>query len=109
MPHRYHEDHIGAKGINSLNRYNVVNKFTPMPQALKYQMRRLQWQKSGAIGENTGMTADKSQKPKRGDGGSKGQGQKISFCVIDGFSVISKKTEPEPQFQIYKGRVVLRD
>ena len=31
----YHEDHIAAKGINSLSHYNLVNKFIPMPQALK--------------------------------------------------------------------------
>ena len=35
MSHRYHEDHIPAKGINSLNHYNLVHKFIPMPQAFK--------------------------------------------------------------------------
>ena len=35
VPQRYHEDHIAAKGFNSLNHYNLVQKFTPMPQALK--------------------------------------------------------------------------
>ena len=34
-PDRYHEDHIAAKGINSLSHYNAVHKFIPMPQALK--------------------------------------------------------------------------
>ena len=33
VPHRYHEDHIAAKGINSLSRYNLVHKFISMPQA----------------------------------------------------------------------------
>ena len=28
-----HEDHIIAKGIHSLSRYNLVDKFTPMLQA----------------------------------------------------------------------------
>ena len=27
VPHRYHEDHIAAKGINSLSHYNLVHKF----------------------------------------------------------------------------------
>ena len=31
--YRYHEDHIAAKGINSLSHYNLVHKFNPMPQA----------------------------------------------------------------------------
>ena len=35
VPQRYHEDHIAAKGMNSLSRYNLVHKFIPMPQALK--------------------------------------------------------------------------
>ena len=33
VPWRYHEDHISAKGINSLCRYNLVHNFIAMPQA----------------------------------------------------------------------------
>ena len=32
--HNDHEDHIAGKGINSLNHYNLVHKFIPMPQAM---------------------------------------------------------------------------
>ena len=32
---KYHEDHIAGKGDNSLQHYNVVHKFIPMPQAKK--------------------------------------------------------------------------
>ena len=35
VPQRYHEDHIATKGINSLSRYNLVQKLIPIPQALK--------------------------------------------------------------------------
>ena len=31
----YHEDHIAGKGDNSLQHFNLVHKFIPMPQALK--------------------------------------------------------------------------
>ena len=31
----YHEDHIAGKGDNSLQHYNLVHKFIPMPQATK--------------------------------------------------------------------------
>ena len=31
----YHEDHIAGKGDNSLQHYNLVHKFSPMPQAMK--------------------------------------------------------------------------
>ena len=34
IPHR-HEDHIAGKGENSLQHYNLVHKFIPMPQAMK--------------------------------------------------------------------------
>ena len=31
---KYHEDHIAWRGYNSLQRYNLVHKFIPMPQAM---------------------------------------------------------------------------
>ena len=31
----YHEDHIAGKGDNSLQHYNLVHKFIPVPQAMK--------------------------------------------------------------------------
>ena len=31
--HKNHQDHITAKGVNSLNHYSLVHKFIPMPQA----------------------------------------------------------------------------
>ena len=30
---KYHEDHIAGKGDNSLQHYNMVHKFIPMPQS----------------------------------------------------------------------------
>ena len=35
MPHYHHEDHIAGKGDKSLQPYNLVHKFIPMPQAMK--------------------------------------------------------------------------
>ena len=34
IPH-YHQDHIAGKGENSVQHYNLVHKFIPMPQAMK--------------------------------------------------------------------------
>ena len=31
----HHEDHIAGNGDNSLQHYNLVHKFIPMPQAMK--------------------------------------------------------------------------
>ena len=33
--HKYHEEHIAGKGMNSLNHYNLVYKLNPMPQTMK--------------------------------------------------------------------------
>ena len=35
----HHEDHIAGKGDNSLRHDNLVHKFTPMPQALKFMQQ----------------------------------------------------------------------
>ena len=32
---KHHEDHIAGRGNNSLQHYNLVHKFIPMPQAIK--------------------------------------------------------------------------
>ena len=34
-PHRYHEDHIAGKVMNSPSHYNLMHKFIPIPQAVK--------------------------------------------------------------------------
>ena len=34
-PHRYHEDHIAGKGMNSLSHYKLMHKFNPILQAMK--------------------------------------------------------------------------
>ena len=34
-PHRYHEDHTAGKGVNSLSRYNLVQKYIPMSHVMK--------------------------------------------------------------------------
>ena len=43
----HHEDHIAGKGENSLQHYNLVHKFIPMPQAIKFQQQKQQWTRNG--------------------------------------------------------------
>ena len=43
----HHEDHSAGKGNNSLQHYNLVHKFIPMPQAMKILQQRQQWTKNG--------------------------------------------------------------
>ena len=46
IPH-HHEDHIAGKGENSLQHYNLVHKFIPMPQAMKFRQRKQRWTRNG--------------------------------------------------------------
>ena len=49
--------------INSLQHYNFVHKFIPMPQAMKIPAAKAAGgQGMGKIGENFGVELDKSQK-----------------------------------------------
>ena len=50
--HRSHQDHIAAKGTNSMTHYSLVHIFIPMRQTFKkYRMQRRQWRKNEKIGE----------------------------------------------------------
>ena len=62
----HHEDHIGGKGDNSLQHYNLVHKF--IPQAIKNSSSEgSSGQGMRKIGENFGVEPDESQKQERGD------------------------------------------
>ena len=41
IPH-HHEDHVAGKGDNSLQHQNLVHKFIPMPQAMKFLQQKQQ-------------------------------------------------------------------
>ena len=51
----HHEDHIAGKGYNSLQRYNLVHKFIPLPQARKIPAAKAavdkEWEKLEKISE----------------------------------------------------------
>ena len=58
-----HEYHIAGKGDDSLQHYNLVHKFIPMPQAMKIPAAKAAvGQGMGKIGENFGVGPDESQK-----------------------------------------------
>ena len=60
----------------------------------------------GKTGENPGMAADESQKQERSDRSSKDQGRKAHCASLIDLCHL-KNSELEPQFQKYKGRIVL--
>ena len=51
----HHEDHIAGKGNNSLQHYNLVRKFIPIPQAMKIPAAKAavdkEWEKLEKISE----------------------------------------------------------
>ena len=64
----HHEDLLAGKGNNSLQHYNLVHKFIPMPQALKIPAAKAAAAKEcEKIGESFGVEPDKSQKEETGD------------------------------------------
>ena len=63
----HHEDHIAGKGENSLQHYNLVHKFIPMPQAMKIPAAKAAVDKEWEKLENFGVESDERQKQKRGD------------------------------------------
>ena len=66
--HKYHEDHIAGKGMNSLSHCNLAHKFILMPQAMKIPDAKAAVEKAcGKTRENTGMVADESQNQERSD------------------------------------------
>ena len=104
---RYRGYHIAAKGLNSLDHCNLVHTFIPMPRVIKKNwMQRQQWKNNGKIGENTSMAADGSQKQEVIDE-ARNRGRKVHLASLLDLCHL-KNSDLEPQFQKYKGRVVLR-
>ena len=59
----HHEDHIAGKGDKTLQHYNLVHKFIPMPQAMTNPAAKGSGgQGKGKIGEISGVEPDESQK-----------------------------------------------
>ena len=63
----HHEDHIAGKGDNSLQHYNLIHKFIPMPQAMKIPAAKAAVDKELENWRNFGVEPDESQKEERGD------------------------------------------
>ena len=60
IPH-YHQDHIAGKGENSLQHYNLIHKFIPMPQAMKIPAATAaadrEWVRDDIVRNNSGSCA----------------------------------------------------
>ena len=81
----HHEDHIAGKGDNSLQHYNLVHNFIPMPQAMKIPAAKAavvkEWEKLEKIPE-----WDKTKVRNKSDviDDARKQGRKSTLRLIDG-------------------------
>ena len=104
----YHEDHIAGKGDNSLQHYNLVHKFIPMPQAMKIPAAKAavdkEWEKLEKI-PAWDLTKVRSKSEVIDEARTKGA--KVHFASLMDICHL-KNAELETKHQKYKGRVVLR-
>ena len=99
VPHRYHEDHISARGIDSLSHYNLVRKFIPMPQASKLPDAKVALEN----GRNWRILACQQRVIEE----TRNKGRKVHFASLMDLCH-PKNSELDPPYQNYKGRVVRR-
>ena len=98
----YHEDRIAGKGHNSLQHYNLVHKFIPMPQAMKIPAAKAavdrEWEKFEKIPawdltkvRNKSDVIDEARK----------EGRKVHFASLMDICHL-KNAELEAKHQKYK-------
>ena len=104
----HHEDHIAGKGDNSLQQFNLVHKFIPMPQAMKIPAAKAavekEWEKLEKI-QAWDLTKVRSKSEVIDEARTKGA--KVHFASLMDICHL-KNAELETKHQKYKGRVVLR-
>ena len=107
IPH-HHEDHIAGKGEKSLQHYNLVHKFIPMPQAMKIPAAKAavdkEWEKLEKI---SAWNLTKVRSKKEVIDVARTKGAKVHFASLMDTCHL-KNAELEAKHQKYKGRVVLR-
>ena len=107
IPHN-HEDHIAGKGENSLQHYNLVHKFIPMPHAMKIPAAKAavdkEWEKLEKI---SAWNLTKVRSKKQVIDEARTSGATVHFASLMDICHL-KNAELEAKHQKYKGRVVLR-
>ena len=102
------EDHIAGKVDNSLQHYNSVHKFIPVPQAMKIPAAKAavdkEWEKLEKI-PAWDLTEVRSKKEVIEEARTKGR--KVHFASLMDICHL-KNAELETKHQKYKGQVVLR-
>ena len=101
-PHT-HEDHIAGKGENSLQHYNLVHKFIPLPQAMKIPAAKAavdkEWEKLEKI-PAWNLTKVKSKKQVIDE--ARTSGATVHFASLMDICHL-KNAELDAKHQKYKG------
>ena len=101
----YHEDHVAGKGDNSLQHYNLVHKFIPMPQAMKIPAAKAavdkEWEKFEKI-PAWDLTKVRSTSEVIDEARTKGT--KVHFASLMDICPL-KNAELEAKHQKYKGQL----
>ena len=104
----HHEDYMAGNGSNSLQHYNLVHQFIPMPQAMKIPAAKAavdkEWEKLEKISAwNLMKVRSKIQEIDE----ARTSSAKVHFASLMDICHL-KNAELEAKHQKYKGRVVLR-
>ena len=78
----YHEDHIAGKGDNSLQHYNLVHKFIPMPQAMKIPAAKAPVDKEWEKLKKSAWTLTKVRSKKEVIDEARTSGAKVHFASL---------------------------
>ena len=107
-PTNYHEDHIAEKGDNSLQHYNLVHIFIPVPQAMKIPAAKAAVDKEWEKLENI-LAWDKTKVRNKSEviDEARTKGANVHFASLMDICHL-KNAKLEAKHQKYKGRVVLR-
>ena len=104
----HHEDHYAGKGDNSLQHYNLVHKFIPVPQAMKIPAAKeavdKEWEKLEKISA-WNLTKVRSKREVIDEARTKGA--TVHFASLMDIGHL-KNAELEAKHQNYKGRIVLQ-
>ena len=104
----HHEGHIERKGDNSLQHYNLVHKFIPMPQAMKIPAAEAAVDKEWETLEKiSAWNLTKIRSKKQVIDEARTKGAKVYFASLMDMCHL-KNAELEAKDQKYKGRVFLR-
>ena len=105
IPH-HHQNHIAGKGENSLQHYNLVHKFIPMPQAMKVPAAKAavdkEWEK---LEKNSAWNLTKVRSKKEVIDEARTSGATVHFASLMDICHL-KNAELEAKHRKYKGRVV---